>query len=282
MPELPGALEEVSKSRLLVVDDEAHVRVTFGELLRRRGYHVEEASSGQQALAVLQSVPCDLMVLDMLMPGMSGVEVMKRARQMRPDLLIIVLTAHATVDSAIAAVKSDITDYMLKPCSVDDLAITISRALQERANQLRRQRLLNRVGEAMGALLQAEATADATTTPPAPLPLPSPSAPTLRVGSLTLDRDKRLVTVEDEPIRTVELTEGEAAILIALMEHPNQVFSCSQLADAALGYEGMDKWTVESVVRSSVFRLRQKIETAPDSPRLICTVRGRGYYLSPA
>jgi DNA-binding response OmpR family regulator len=64
------------------------------------------------------------------------------------------------------------------------------------------------------------------------------------------------------------------------MEHPNQVFSCNQLADATAGYAGLDKWTVESIVRSSVFRLRQKIEPAPDQPSLIRTVRGRGYFLA--
>ena len=71
-------------------------------------------------MAALARQPYDLMVLDMVMPGMHGVEVMRRARELRPDLSIIVLTAHATVESAIASVKSDVTDYMLKPCSFDD------------------------------------------------------------------------------------------------------------------------------------------------------------------
>jgi DNA-binding response OmpR family regulator len=70
------------------------------------------------------------------------------------------------------------------------------------------------------------------------------------------------------------------SILVAMIEHPNQVLSCNQLADAALGYQGLDKWTVESLIRSCVFRLRQKIEATPGAPRLIRTVRGRGYYIS--
>jgi len=258
------------------------VRISMGEILRRRGYQVEEASSGQEALSFLSSAEYDLMLLDMLMPGMSGVEVMRRARQLQSDLLIIVLTAHASVESAIAAVKADVTDYMLKPCSTDDLIVTISRTLQDRAKQLRRQRLMDMVGEAMDALRTPEKIAE----PPAMLP-PAPVLSTkaqdlVNSGALTLDRKKRLVTVQGNPPRTVELTEGEMSILVALMEHPNEVFSCNQLADTALGYEGMDKWTVESVVRSSVFRLRQKIEHAPDAPQLICTVRGRGYFFSPA
>jgi DNA-binding response OmpR family regulator len=107
----------------------------------------------------------------------------------------------------------------------------------------------------------------------------APNSDLLRVGPLTLDRQKRMASLEDQSLPPVELTEGEVAVLEQLMQHPNQVMSVNQLANSALGYQGMDKWTVESVVRSCVFRLRQKIEPAPDTPKLICTVRGRGYFL---
>lgn len=274
------------KAQLLVVDDEPHLRISLQELLRRRGYDVEVAGSGAEALSLLECSPFDLMMLDLHMPGMGGVEVMRRARQMRPDLSIIVLTAHASVDSAIAAVKHDATDYLLKPCSVDDLILTIARALQERTKQVRRDRLLNMVSDAMDVLRQTDSTtavapAPAPATPPLISLAPEPAHSHLRVGPLTLDRHKRLVFLSSDLSRTVELTENEVAILVAMMEHPNQVFSCEQLADKALGCDGLDKWTVESIVRSSIFRLRQKIQGDPKAPHLIRTVRGRGYYFSP-
>jgi DNA-binding response OmpR family regulator len=227
---------------------------------------------------------------------MHGVEVMRRARELRPDLSIIVLTAHATVESAIASVKSDVTDYMLKPCSFDDLAVTIERSLAARAKQQRRQRMLELVGEAMNMLVDDDAApvSSGVPTPPVapapispaandhPIDLPAKVAPdhddTLRVGTLTLDRQKRLAILDVDPARPVELTEGEVSVLETLMQHPNKVLSVKELANSALGYQGLDKWTLESVVRSCVFRLRQKIEPAPDSPQLICTVRGRGYF----
>ena len=274
------------EAQLLVVDDEPHLRISMQELLRRRGYRVEAAASGAEALSLLQGAPFDLMVLDLHMPGMNGVEVMRRARQMRPDLSIIVLTAHASVDSAISAVKHDVTDYLLKPCSVDDLILTIVRALQERTRQIQRDRLLNMVSEAMGVLRQTDsptavAPAPAPAMPPRVSPAPEPAQSHLRVGPLTLDHQKRLVFLSSDPSRTVELTESEVAILVAMMEHPNQVFSCKQLADKALGYDGLDKWTVESMIRSCIFRLRQKMQGDPEAPHLIRTVRGRGYYFSP-
>jgi DNA-binding response OmpR family regulator len=287
MAEIPGSPEANSSAKLLIVDDEPNVRFSIGEILRQKGYHVGEAGSGNEALALLEDTPYDLMVLDLRMPGMGGVEVMHRARQIRPDLPVIVLTAHASLESAIASVKCDVTDYMLKPCNMDDLTVTIVRALQERAKRLRRDHLLGRVSEAMEALRQTESVesspAPVAAAPVPPLAIPQPPMPAqdvLQTGPLILDRQKRLARLETHPDRTVELTENEMSLLVAMMERPNQVFSCNQLADAALGYQGLDKWTVESSIRSSIFRLRQKIEAAPDAPHLIRTVRGRGYYIS--
>jgi DNA-binding response OmpR family regulator len=263
---------------------------------------------------------------------------------MRRDLPMIVLTAQPTIESAVAAVKADVVDYMLKPYKIEDLLLAISRALEERAQQLRQQQLLEMVGEAMELLRRTDTSAEkaalpsitasqnqttnigdvsgqatvthldppngrtaTTATRAQPLDLKrgtgadaphgygteyeaqgesafkgASSVHLLHAGPLALDRQKRLVTVSTDPVRTVELTESEVSILLTLMQKPNQVFSYNQLAKSALGYEGMDKWTVESVIRSSVFRLRQKIEPGPDAPRLICTVRGRGYYFSPS
>jgi two-component system response regulator MprA len=262
-------------ARLLIVDDEPPLREALVDILHGNGFQVDSASDGREALQRLEHTSYDLMVLDIALPGLSGIEVMQRARLMNPDLAIVVLTAHAGVDSTIAAVKVGVADYMLKPFEVNDLVLSLSRALQERARQQRRERLLDMVGETM-SLLQHGAESGGSRPPAAALP------PTVRVGPLTVDRHKRRATVEGNPARTVELTEGEVSILLTLMENPNQVLSYRQLADTALGYEGMDRWTVESVVRSSVFRLRQKIEPQPDAPRLICTVRGRGYFFSPA
>lgn len=257
------------------------MRAGLRDLLGLMGYYVEEAGSGHEALMLLESASYDLMLLDMRMPGMDGIEVMRRAGQLRPDLLVIVLTAHATLDSAIAAVKSGAADYLHKPVNIDDLTVIISRALQERAENLRRQQLLGVIGDALDSLRQ----------PGGPTPTPTPSPPSsrspasperfLQAGPLMLDCEKRVAVIKGDPARKVELTEGEAAILSTLMEHPNQVLSCDQLARVAMGYE-VDKWDAQSLVRPYIFRLRRKIEKSPEKPALICTVRGRGYFLSPA
>ncbi|HEY4691198.1 MAG TPA: response regulator transcription factor [Anaerolineae bacterium] len=282
MVDLRTAVGDLSPARLLVVDDETILRTSTAEILRRKGYSVDEAADGAEALARLESTAYDLMLLDMVLPGTSGVDVMRHARHLAPDLSIIVLTAHAAVDSAIAAVKAGVSDYLLKPCSVEDLTLTINRTLQDRASELRRQQVLNMVTLAMDALHQTGGPAPAAVALATESPAPRAPDSAVRVGMLSLDRERRVATVESDPPLTVELTEGEVSVLVALMEHPNQVMSCNQLASAALGYEGMDRWTVENVIRSCVFRLRQKIQPVPDGPNLICTVRGRGYYFSPS
>lgn len=260
----------VPEARVLVVDDEPNVRSALTRSLTLLGYRADAASSGHQALGMLQRTPYDLMVLDLRMPRMDGVEVMQRARQERPDLLIIVLTGHATLESAIAAVKSHAIDYLLKPASLQDVAAAVATALQQRAKALRRQHLLEVMDQTLDALRESEA--------------PEPRLPTLErflsAGPVTLDCEKRLAVIGDTPSRSAELTENELSILTYLMARPDQVVSSHELARAALGY-GVTEHEARNIVRPHIFRLRRKLEADPKEPRLIRTVRGRGYLFVP-
>ena len=128
----PIVTPPIPQARVLVVDDEAHVRSALTRSLTLLGYSADAAASGHQALEMLERAPYDAMVLDMCMPGMDGVEVVQRACQMCPGLIIVVLTGHAALESAISAVKSHVADCLLKPASVHDIAAVIGDALQQR------------------------------------------------------------------------------------------------------------------------------------------------------
>jgi DNA-binding response OmpR family regulator len=262
----PTPIPEV---RLLVVDDEPNVRAALKRSLDLMGYRTDEAESGFRALRMLEYTPYDLMVLDLRMPGMDGVEVMRRAREIRPDLLVIVLTGHATLESAIAAVRSHAANFLLKPASLHEIGGAVAEALQQRIKTLRRQHLLEVMDQTLEALRESEVSPRQT--------------PTLErflvVGPLTLDSDKRLAVIGEAPSRTVELTESEARILAYMMERGDQVISTRELARGALGYE-LTEQEAQSIVRPHIFRLRQKIEADSQEPELICTVRGRGYRLA--
>ena len=267
---------DLSQLKILVVDDEAIIRQALVRAIDLAGYHVEAVNSGLEALALLKRAPFDLMVLDMCMPEMGGVEVMRLSRQACPNLLIIILTGHGTLESAIAAVKEDAVDYLLKPTSVHDIVATLTAALHARAGQLHRQHLLHLMDEVIEALHSPETPAQELATT---LVSQASHEDFLRIGALTLDRRKRRVVMTGDSPHTVELTEGEAAILANLMEHPGQVVSCRQLARAIWGYE-LDDRSASDLIRPYVFRLRQKVESAPDHRQPISTVRGRGYMLA--
>jgi len=270
------------RARLLVVDDQPTVRCSLRDLLSLRGYHVDEASTGEEALARFEESHYDLLLLDVRMPGMDGPEVMRHLRKDHPDLPVIILTAHASVDSAIAAVKLSAADYLLKPFRVEDLIATVGRVLEDHQQRKRRKDLLNMMGNALDTLRGGEPSLDELDPPETLAAPPRPMRTNrrfLQVGALTLDREKRVVTIDGDQPRQAELTEGETEVLLALMDQADEVLSCDELAQAAIGYEP-DPDEAKSLVRPYIFRLRKKIEDGSGRPSLIRTVRGRGYYLS--
>lgn len=258
------------EARLLVVDDEPNIRWALGHALRLLGFVVEEASSGEEALALLERKSYDLMVLDMRMPGMDGVEVMSRAHELYPDLLIVILTGHATLDSAIAAVRSEAVDYLLKPATVQQIAETVSRSLQKRAEQQHRQHLVKLVGQALEVLRQ--------TAPPATPGSNIEAEHLLHLNPLTLDRVRRLLTITSDQVYTIQLTEGETMIMTKLMMYPDQILSCRELIHPGWNYE-MNEREAQGVVRPHISRLRRKISAIKPNPILIHTIRKRGYLL---
>ncbi len=114
--------------RVLVVDDELVVRDSLKEWLVDEGFSVDMAESGKQAVEMLSQINYDLMLLDIKMPGMDGVEVLKIAREMKPDLPVVMMTAYATVETAVEAMKVGALDYLLKPFDVENL---ISKVVQQ-------------------------------------------------------------------------------------------------------------------------------------------------------
>lgn len=108
-------------SRILVVDDEKNIRLTMVHALESSGFHVESAITGEEALLILRASPFDLMFLDLKMPGLDGIEVLRRAKQNWPLMPVVVITAHGTVDNAVEAMKLGAADFMQKPFMPDEI-----------------------------------------------------------------------------------------------------------------------------------------------------------------
>ena len=135
---------------ILIAEDESVLRETLAELLTEEGYEVFQASDGQQAHKLALDEPVDLVVSDMRMPGLDGMELLGRLRQLAPETPVIMLTAYGTVQSAVDAMRAGASDYLLKPVEFDDLLLKIQRALD--------QRQLTRTCQVMTEQLSAESS----------------------------------------------------------------------------------------------------------------------------
>lgn len=260
--------------RVLVVDDEPHIRKPLVRALELSGYRADSAEAGQVALNQLRMARYDVMVLDMRLPDLDGTQVMSAARQHDPDLIILILTGHATLHSAIAAVKAGATDYLLKPLSVQEIIAAIQNAVHKRTQQRRRQQVIETVIQALRAVEEPLSTDLSSATASV-----ASSERFRQSGNLIFDRTKRLLTFTNDLTRVVALTEGEAQVLECLMDAADTPLSCRQIAARAWQYD-LEEIEAESLVRPYIFRLRQKIERNATNPTLIRTIRGRGYLLA--
>ena len=120
----------MTTGRILVTDDDASLRRVLQVQLEQEGYEVAVAASGQQTLSILQLQPFDLVITDLKMPGMSGLELLRHARLQYPQTIIIMLTAFGTVETAVEAMKAGAYDYLTKPVHPDEMSVVVRRALE--------------------------------------------------------------------------------------------------------------------------------------------------------
>jgi len=122
----------MSKARILLVDDEASILKTLSDVLEDEGFAMETAASGEEALRLFPTVAPDVTLLDVWLPGMDGIEVLKKIREESPDALVIMMSGHGTIETAVRATKYGAYDFSEKPLSVDKLIIIIENALEKK------------------------------------------------------------------------------------------------------------------------------------------------------
>lgn len=248
-------------AKLLIVDDEPHILHALVKSLNMRGYQVTGATSGEEALKFLQAENFSLMVLDISMPGIGGITTMQQARDIQPNLLIIVLTGYANVESAIAAVKNHAVDYLRKPVKTQLLSDTIHKILSENAEKLRKETIADAVVNLV--------TGHTLTS------LETQSSNQLHVPPITLNIIQRQITI-DGYLDPISLSAGEVKILAYLMAHPNTVISNKSIAES-MAETSFDEIDARKIVRPYISRLRRKVPYLNEKPRILDTVRGAGY-----
>jgi DNA-binding response OmpR family regulator len=263
----PG-LRRLYSERLLLADADMDNCNHLAQALNQMGYSPEIARNGRQALAFLQAQPYDVLLLNLHMPDVDGIELLSHIRQLAPDMVIIALTRLASLDTAIAAVKFRVSDYLVQSEDVSQVCNAISEALNQRAKQIQERILLRALGEMMERMPRMN--------DPAASGDPEEKSDVIHIPPVQLNLRERTAVVYENPNLVCRLTNNEVDLLANLMRHADEVVQVSELAEVVLG-QNVSQTTAYSSVSHHVHRLRQKIEVLPGKPRILRTVRGRGY-----
>ncbi len=255
-------------AHIMVVDDEAVARVSLAEVLRLEGYRVATAASGEEALSLLNKQgPFDLIVLDLKMPGMDGLEVTDTVRQRSPGTVIILLTAFGALETALQAIRQGAHDYLLKPCPIPEILESVRNGLSKHQQEQKRQLLVSQLKQTLSELDAIESRGVVEET------VSRQPGRFIKVRDVIVDRQKHVATLRGEPL---DLTPTEFKVLACLMETPDEVWSPQELVRRARGYEA-DTQGARAIIRVHVRRLRKKVEVDPSQPAYILNVRGVGY-----
>jgi DNA-binding response OmpR family regulator len=237
------------KSNILVVDDEPVARQSLTEILRLEGYAVNSVPNGQAAVEYVRTHPIELIIVDLRMPGMDGLEVIQVVNQISPETEVILLTAFGTTESAIQALRLRVHDYLLKPAPPSQVVNSVKKGLVRREARLK----------ARGGTATMEVDEGVLEI-------------TLKDGT-HIDLSRRQVRKKD---KVIHLTPAEGRLLRVLIENPGRVYSHRELVLLVQGYDTSQREAPE-ILRPLVSRLRHKLEAFPSLSDRVVSVRGTGY-----
>ncbi len=254
----------MSMENILIVDDEKNIRTVIEEALAAEGYKTKTCTTAEEALQACEQTAFDLALLDLKLPGkMDGMDLLAEIHRRWPRTVIIMLTAYASLDSSIAALRNGAYDYLVKPASLNQIVESVSRGLAKKRAEAQRYETIARLEETLRMLKQEN------------LAQPAPDIPDrfVQISALTIDRQKRLAVLDREPL---SLTATEFDLLDYLVRHCDRIVTASELVKTIQGYDLVEA-DARPIVRVHIQRLRQKLGDDPDHPRYILNIRGRGY-----
>ena len=235
---------------ILIVDDEKIALQSLGDILKLEGYLVATAENGQIAVNYARNHYVDLMIVDLRMPGIGGLEVVQIVNEISPDTEIILLTAFGSTESAVEALRLRIHDYLLKPASPAQILASVRMGLSRREDKLR-----SREGYSSDTPLDERVA-------------------TVKLSDGTeIDLSRRLIKYMGQE---THLTPAEGRLLRIFIENVGRVFSHRELVLLVQGYETAQHEAPE-ILRPLVSRLRQKIRKVPALAGSVVSVRGTGY-----
>ena len=232
------------KNNILVVDDEPIARQSLSDILRLEGYTVTAIANGELAVEHVRNYSVDLILLDLKMPGMNGLDVVQVVNQISPDTEIILLTAYGSMESAVEALRQRVHDYLLKPASPMQIIESVKKGLERRAA---------RISESSEALSGTQVYK--------------------MVDGSEVDLMRRTISFGN---MEESLTPAEGHLLKVFLENTGKVFSHRELVLLVQGYD-VSQREAQEILRPLVSRLRHKLNPFPMLYKRVVSVRGTGY-----
>lgn len=259
----------MSVTTILIVDDEANIRFILERALQHEGYHLETAEHGAAALAKLRQTAYDLVLLDLQMEPIDGLAVLDFIHQQDPTIVVIILTAHSSVESAVEALRMGAFDYLIKPTTPHTIRQRVQAGLEHRQQVVRERALLSQIDTLREMLNTMSSAAAVPVLSPTDVPAAAPTERFVQSGSLLIDKHHRTATLNEQ---VLDLTTTEFDLLLCLVRAAPKPMSPRQLVNCALGYDSEDS-EAKDIIKWHIHHLRRKL-TDPDA---IKTVRHKGY-----
>ena len=262
-------------STILIVDDEENLRKTLSRILTKAGYSVTTASNGEEGLGLLQAGAYDLAFIDLLMPGIGGVELLQKIHVIYPEMPVLILTAHATLETAIEAVREGARDYLLKPADPQLILDRVKEVLDEQRQPYRQREILGQIQNLVSELHGISQSAEEL--PENIINIRPPTDPTrfLQQGRFILDLHARHLMLDD---KYIQLSPSNFDYLATLLRHSPNPVTYEVLVRESQGYE-LTRNEAREMARWRIHELRKAIELDQKNPVHLITVRGSGYRL---
>jgi DNA-binding response OmpR family regulator len=264
-----------AQNTILIVDDEDRLRLSLSLILQKENYRVETAANAEEALDYLKRHEYDLMFLDLNLPGIRGIDLLIEIHKRVPHMPVLILTAHAALESAIQAIRLGARDYLIKPAEPVEILTRVSEILAEREQPARKKEIVSQIQTLLAELQRMEGEETTPTGTLTALPAADP-ARFIKKGKFELDLHARHVMLNGKYVPVAGIYFD---YLSTLVRHAPKVVEYKTLVKESQGYD-VAAAEARDLARWRIHELRKMIEADPEEPQYILTVRGTGYRLT--
>jgi DNA-binding response OmpR family regulator len=265
----------MSQKTILIVDDDDHLRRSLSLLLQKGNYRVETSANAEEAQRNLKIHEYDLMFLDLQLPEISGIDLLADVHKQAPGMPVLILTAHAALESAIQAVRLGARDYLIKPVEPVLILARVAEILAENEQPARKREIVGQIQALLADLQQMEGEGTTPISNLAALPS-TDSTRFLKRGRFELDLHARHAMLDGQYI---PVTGVYFDYLTTLLRHAPKSVAYETLVKESQGFD-VSIAEARDLARWRVHELRKMIEADPQHPQYILTVRGTGYRLA--